>query len=119
MKEAEIHRKEAHIQSLQHEFQQATRDSEKLVVKLQQGLKQKHEVIRSKDEAVQEKKRQIQELQQRQGDRKDGSISQLLRLQWEGGPKASFGTYGHSVSVRKGMVYFADCVTCTRCTAHR
>ena len=112
--EAEIHRKDAEVQRLQRELQQTSRDSEQLVATLQQSLEQKDEVIRSKDNALQEKERQIRELQQSQSDRRSGSAPQPLRLQWRDGPKAPFGTYGHSVAVSEGMAYFVDGVSDTK-----
>jgi len=112
--EAEIHRKDAEVQHLQQELRQTSRDSEQLVATLQQSLEQKDEALRSKDNALQEKERRIRELQQSQRDRRSGSAPQPLRLQWRDGPEAPFNTYGYSAAVSEGMVYFADCVSCTK-----
>ena len=108
-KEAIIQQKEGENQHLRQQLQTTSRDSEQLVAALQQSVEQKDRTLQAKDDLLQEKERQIRDLQQSlRGKEGSGVATGPLKLKWKNGPKAPYGTYGYSVAVSGGVVYFAE-----------
>ena len=96
-----------HLQQKIHQLQERGRESEQLVVALQQSVEQKDAEIWAKDWPLQEKEREIGELQQRV--REGRAVAPgPLKLKWRDGPPTPFETYGYSVAVSGDMVYCCD-----------
>ena len=121
-----VQQKNGLIEQLQHQNQEleaCSRESEQVVVALQQSVEQKDAIIQAKDELLhererkiqtkvellQERVREIQKLQQRvrESERRE-VVTGPLKLKWRDGPPAPFETFGYSVAVSGEMVYCCD-----------